>query len=387
MTVPATIPRRTGDITAKWLATVFEDAGISVPPIAALDVSRVGEGAGFAGRALRLSVTYEAPTAAPTSFVAKMPAGDPAVREMMARMRGYELEGRFYTELADATPIPIPRCYWSGMNLGTGDFFLLLEDLEEYSPGKQTGEEPRLGLIEELVKVAARLHARWWNDHRSAGLDWLPTPGGSVSEYFQDMALAGVDAFVDRFEGRWPSEQLEMLSNAMRHATQIERAASGNHQTLIHGDYRLDNVMYALDSPRAVVVIDWQLVTLGSGPYDLAYLFGQSLPIEFRRAHESALLDLYLSELRGAGITDYDEAQLRRDYALGLVLAARVPVTGSGNIRNTLRQIEGMPLGDTRDAYERANTAYVELVETMAERQLAALLDHDALPKATRALG
>ena len=41
--------------------------------------------------------------------------------------------------------------------------------------------------------------------------------------------------------------------------------------TLIHGDYRIDNLMYANDEPRALAIIDWELSTLGHPVSDLAY--------------------------------------------------------------------------------------------------------------------
>ncbi|MGI3186054.1 phosphotransferase family protein [Nioella aestuarii] len=41
--------------------------------------------------------------------------------------------------------------------------------------------------------------------------------------------------------------------------------------SLVHGDYRLDNVMFARDTPRLIAVMDWELSTLGHPLADLAY--------------------------------------------------------------------------------------------------------------------
>lgn len=41
--------------------------------------------------------------------------------------------------------------------------------------------------------------------------------------------------------------------------------------TLVHGDYRIDNVMFSSDGPRGLAVLDWELSTLGNPLADLAF--------------------------------------------------------------------------------------------------------------------
>ena len=42
--------------------------------------------------------------------------------------------------------------------------------------------------------------------------------------------------------------------------------------TIVHGDYRLDNSMYASDRPELIALFDWEMATIGDPLADLGYL-------------------------------------------------------------------------------------------------------------------
>jgi aminoglycoside phosphotransferase (APT) family kinase protein len=61
-------------------------------------------------------------------------------------------------------------------------------------------------------------------------------------------------------------------------------------QTVIHGDLRLDNMMFGdTDDLQPVVLLDWTL-TKTSGLHDVAYLVSQNVQLDERRAHEPAII-------------------------------------------------------------------------------------------------
>ena len=65
--------------------------------------------------------------------------------------------------------------------------------------------------------------------------------------------------------------------------------------SIIHGDYRIDNVIYRPDRPEIAAVLDWELSTLGDPLADFAYLaMNWAMPADGRR---SQLLDLDLEAL------------------------------------------------------------------------------------------
>ena len=117
----------------------------------------------------------------------------------------------------------------------------------------------RRGLAFELVDALAELHAV---DRQSPGLQGLGRPEGYLARQLQ------------RFSELWQR-------NRTRELPVIERVADRLTATMptsaaacvVHGDYRLGNVMYAAKPPaRLVAVFDWELATVGDPLADLGYL-------------------------------------------------------------------------------------------------------------------
>ena len=92
-----------------------------------------------------------------------------------------------------------------------------------------------------------------------------------------------------------------------------------NPYTLIHHDYHLSNLIFVTkNGTTKVLVLDWQDLSIGRGPTDVALLLGSSLGIEDRRRHEQELLKLYHATLSEHGVTNYPFAQCWDDYRLGM---------------------------------------------------------------------
>ncbi len=112
---------------------------------------------------------------------------------------------------------------------------------------------------EELVDALVTLHGVDW---RAAGLDGFGRPDGYLERQLK------------RFGGLWEG-------NRTRELPAVERVARwlGAHlpesppATIVHGDYRLGNVMYATGAPaRVVAIFDWEMSTIGDPLADLGYL-------------------------------------------------------------------------------------------------------------------
>jgi hypothetical protein len=97
--------------------------------------------------------------------------------------------------------------------------------------------------------------------------------------------------------------------------------------SLLHGDYRLDNLLFDPDR-TSVTVVDWQTLGVGLPARDLAYFTGTSLLPEARSASEADLVAAYHSELLACGITDYDGETCWRDYRVGMLQVPLITTLG-----------------------------------------------------------
>jgi hypothetical protein len=147
-------------------------------------------------------------------------------------------------------------------------------------------------------------------------------------------------------------------------------------RTLVHGDYRLENFMF--DDPGKLIVLDWQIVHAGGGGQDLAYFISQNLTIEARRELEQDLIRAYFDTLVAGG-ADYSWERCMRDYRAGLLVGMAIPVNGVRAFEEVSATGGGDQLtDDQRELLNRALESGALLIETMTERNVAAIFDNNA---------
>jgi aminoglycoside phosphotransferase (APT) family kinase protein len=114
-------------------------------------------------------------------------------------------------------------------------------------------------MAEALVDTLADLHNV---DYASVGLEGLGKPAG-----FLDRQIEG-------WRRRWEAARLEDVPDMERvHNWLADHRPDGGSASLLHNDYKLDNVMLAADDPgRLVAVFDWDMCTLGDPLSDVGAL-------------------------------------------------------------------------------------------------------------------
>ena len=326
------IPSRPADVTPAWLSSVLN--------IDVRDVAVAPIGTGQTGATYRVSAAYatEQPEL-PGTFAIKLPAQDEAVRERVTI--GYRSEHAFYTGVADRVKIPTPQCFHCEIANDGADFVLLLADMAPAVQGDQIGgctpEEAGLA-----VAALAGLHGPTWCDPAWRQFEGtaMPMPDEAAASGMGEVARMAADMTLDKLGPGMISEDRETLRAAMALVTPWLRVEP-NRFALMHGDYRLDNMLFDPDRSR-ITVVDWQTLGVGLPARDLAYFMATSLLPEARSAIEEELVESYHRELLAYGVTDYDLASCWRDYRLGTLQAPFLTALGCAFATSTERGDEMM---------------------------------------------
>ncbi len=309
---------RAQDVTSEWLSSVL---GAEVGPVTA---QRIGDG--HIGVNVRISMPDAEPSL-PRSVVVKLPATDDTSLTTAAVLRHYERETRFYLELASSVDMRVPACFYGDWTPETNAFVLVLEDMAPATQGDQltgcTLEQAR-----DAVRELAKLHGPRWDDPTLYDVDWIehdrgdePGAGAGLAIMWQ-MYFPG---FASTYRSHLSEEEFE-LAERFGPVIGAWRAGRTGPKTITHGDYRLDNMLFATpEGGPAVTVVDWQTPAHGSPITDLSYFIGAGLLPPERREHERELVAVYLEALAAYGVT-LDDAwvweQYRRDAFAGLAVAA-----------------------------------------------------------------
>jgi hypothetical protein len=324
------VPRQLSDLTPEWLSFALGRE------VTAADITPIAEGEGFMGRLARLELAY-AGEPGPPSLVAKIPTDEPGSVMLGQMLRVWEREARFYTDLAPKLAgVRTAACHYAGGDEESGIYALLLEDLSQCEPGDQikgaTPEQTRAAL-----KWLARFHATESGGGHATGLAWLPDT--AVDPMYQALGpvLEGVfPMFVDKFGEHTPPGTVDWVEQMVPRWGET-MAQLLLPKTVVHADYRIDNLFFA-DHHDTVVAIDWQSVALGDGLYDVAYFLCGSLDIEQRRAIERDALATYGRTLREHGVDVPGDDELFDCYRQAVLMAMTVGALLMGQLDLTVNQ-------------------------------------------------
>lgn len=160
--------------------------------------------------------------------------------------------------------VPVPAMlHLSGEASPLGRMFYLMEYIEGrifWNPALPdvASNHERAAIYDAMNATLAALHSV---DVEAAGLTDFGKPGS----YFERQLA--------RWTSQYRASETETVADMDRLIAWLEQHLPPDDGlvSLVHGDYRLDNMIFAPDRPDVVAVLDWELSTLGHPYADLAY--------------------------------------------------------------------------------------------------------------------
>lgn len=227
--------------------------------------------------------------ALPASAIIKLPSTSPDDDALAVRLGYYERELNFYRDLAFRVGLRAPRYFYSAKDAGSRGYVLVIEDLAGLDVVEQIRglDTPRAFAV---MQSLGHMDGSWWNSDELARLEWLPLSFGAGEGLVGNLLDQGWPSWSSQAVDIVDQRQLKLAREYVESVNQIMELSPKEPFTLVHGDFRLDNMMFDKDEP---VVFDWATVSRGGLLLDLTYFLSTSLTVESRRQHHARLIEVY----------------------------------------------------------------------------------------------
>lgn len=218
--------------------------------------------------------------------------------QLLASAHAVDREYRLIKALqGSAVPVPTAVALCEDDNVIGSMFYIMTYEAGDvhWDPAlPEIASGQRRAYYQSLIDTLASLHDV---DYESAGLQDFGRPGNYFARQLSrwtkqyqasaTQSIPAMDRLIDWLQANLPDDD--------------------GQSSIIHGDYRLDNVMFFHNSPEVRAVLDWELATLGHPMADLAYYL-----MALRLPGEGEIKGLQGLDLSSLGIPE--EAELIDQY-------------------------------------------------------------------------
>ncbi|MGB7407914.1 MAG: phosphotransferase [Pontixanthobacter sp.] len=326
-------PHRPEAVTPEWLTDRLMQAG-QLSDGRATHIAHEPIGTGQIGESFRFVVTYDPEGAGPPTLAGKFAASDAASRQTATMMRLYHREMCFFRECSGLLPVRTPGLIAAEVN-DVGDAFILL--MEDLAPARQGNQLDGCSLTDARAAIvqAAAFHGPSWNDATIIDAAFLQ-PDPKIREITRSLYPQSTATFIDRYASELPAELMDIVRR-MGELTDAIFAYDDPRRCLVHGDYRLDNMLFDVRGGAApLAIIDWQTIYPGDGASDIGYFLGAGIAPDLRREAEDELLGLYCEEMARHGVPlTHDD--IAAGYRMGAIRGVSTAVFSAANVVRTPR--------------------------------------------------
>ncbi|WP_164516442.1 phosphotransferase [Minwuia thermotolerans] len=182
--------------------------------------------------------------------------------KLLPSAHAVDREYKVITALHEHTDVPAPKTYCLCEDESViGTMFYVMDLVDGRIIWDQTlpdiPKSERAKYFDAMNDVIARLHNA---DYKAIGLEDFGKPGNYVTRQ------------VSRWSKQYKLSETEKIEEMDRLMEWLpENVPETDETTVIHGDYRMDNMVFHPTEPRVVAVLDWELSTLGDPLADFAY--------------------------------------------------------------------------------------------------------------------
>jgi len=349
------IPLDPAAITCDWLTYALRESKLlledSDESVIDFEMKVVGEGAGFMGEVIQLKLSLSSTDVkSPTSMILKIPTSSKN-RQAGQGMGIYEREIRFYKEFRHHINVRTPVFYYGAMEraldpkqglaifrfinrmptwlmwfvfrllswLGSRKklgFVLLIEDLGYLRVGDQlagcSGNDAKRAL-----SIMASLQARFWQSQTLTEFGWI-IPFELTIKISQALYMQTLPKYVAANSAQLSQRDRQLLEWLKSNGMELMNKLSNRPYTLLHGDFRLDNMFFD-DENDDVVLMDWQSPGCGPAGLDLSYFLSASMAADVTDEEMDQLIEYYRLQLAESGV-EITREQMRWDYEAGMLV-------------------------------------------------------------------
>jgi aminoglycoside phosphotransferase (APT) family kinase protein len=186
------------------------------------------------------------------------------------RMQSDRAEEYRLLEIADQAGVRVPVVRWLGeASEGLGARFIVMDRVRGEAIARRLLRDDeyaqtRKALPADLARELARIHAIDPEDARLATVR-ARAPAGNDVRRFARFEIGRYRTLLDAADQGWPRPALSFAERWLH-----ERAPTARRAALVHGDFRIGNVMF--DERGLTAVLDWELAHVGDAMEDLGWL-------------------------------------------------------------------------------------------------------------------
>ena len=349
--------RDAGEITAEWMQQALTAGGAAVASkITEVEVEQLSDVTNALGNLYRCRlIARNGEAIDPASVIVKLPGTDALASRFARWLSLHRREYVFYRDIAAHGYVRVPTLFYGDFDPRSHRFVLVLEDL-----GGMEAIPQSVGVDEERARRAIReiagLQGRFWEAADEPALsacgDFLNTRERRI---MQTVYLLTLPAAFDRFGDLFTAETRRLAEKfGLRIAAQF---VSAGPKTVVHGDFRADNMLFGGEGHKDLALIDWQGFGIGCGMYDIAFFLVTSVTSDLRHRIERDALDEYHDIVHRLGAKNYTREDCWRSYRQNVLGTLMPMVIGCG----ALDMSDPKLVNQTRELLNRVLTAIEEL--------------------------